>query len=268
MKTIIAGVDFTKSSYNAAKYAAMLAEKLHCKLVLFNMYDVPLIHSNSGLYFMSYTSIRDTSENNLKRFLSKLKREHAKLEIGCFVTTGSFRAEISSFIKKHQVQYVVMGLVTKNKFSKFLYGSHSTDLAGKLKSPVIIVPEQYKEHQLKKVLIGVDNSEKLHRSPLKNIGDFIKTTHAGLHVLHIRTEEELFDHNKIRDIKVNNKKYPIEILPESSIERGMKKYSLQNKVDLIGILSKKHSAFYNLFLESNTKSIAFASKVPVMAIHE
>jgi len=266
--TIIAGVDFTASSYNAARYAAMLAEKLQCKLTLFNMFDVPMIHSNSGLYFMSYSSIRDVHADKLENFSKKLKREHPKLNLDYFVATGSFKEEIGTFIKKHHVYAVVLGLASKTRFSKFLYGSHTTDLAGKVDSPVIIVPEQYKEHSVKKVVMGVDNREKLHKASLKRFEEFLKQTRSALKVLHVRTEEELFDHNKNQNIIINHKKYPIEAVNESTLERGMRHFTLANRADLIGIISRKHSVFYNLFNETNTASIAFSSKIPVMAIHE
>ena len=266
--TIIAGVDFTASSYNAARYAAMLAEKLKCKLTLFNMFDVPMIHSNSGLYFMSYSSIRDVNVDKLGNFSKKMQKEYPQLDLDYFVATGSFKEEIATFIKKHHVYAVVLGLATKTRFSKFLYGSHTTDLAGKVEAPVIIVPEQYKEHSVKKVVMGVDNREKLHKASLKRFEEFLRQTKAGLKVLHVRTEDELFDHNKSKNIIINHKKYPIEALSEGTLERGMRHFTLDNKVDLIGIISRKHSVFYNLFNETNTANIAFTSKVPVMAIHE
>lgn len=268
MRTIIAGVDFTQSSYNAARYAAMLAQKIDCKLVLFNMFDVPLIHSNSGLYFMSYNSIRDTSVDKLKKFLTRLSKEFPKLDMNYFVTTGSFVEEVNTFVKKHRVQMVVLGLASKNRFSKFIYGSHSTDIAGKVDAPVIIVPEQYKEHKLKTAVMAVDNREKLHKASLKRFDTFTKEAKLNVHLLHVLTEDELFDHKKNQKLEIGSKKYPIEVINESNLERGLKKYTLDSKIDLITIISRHHSAFYNMFNETHTKHIAFSSKVPVMAIHE
>ncbi len=268
MKTIIAGVDFTKSSYNSAKYAAMLAQKLNCKLVLFNMYDVPLIHSNSGLYFMSNAPIRAESENKIAGFCKKLQKLYPKIEIGTFVSTGFFKQQLTSFIKTHQVKLVVMGLSAKDRFSKFLYGSHSTDIAGKISAPVIIVPDNFKEHSLHKVLLGIDNKEKFHKSPLHSFENFIKETKTIAILLHIQTEDEIFIDKTLNTIKLNGKNHKIESYPSASIEKGISAFIKEKKIGLIAIISKKHSAFYNLFNESNTKRIAFASKVPVMAIHE
>ena len=268
MKTIIAGVDFSRSSYNATNYAAALAQKLNYKLVLFNMYDIPLIHSNSGLYFMSYDSIKRTSEQKLSGFHKKLQKHNPKTEIETFVTTGFFKTELAAFIKSHQVKLVVMGLSSKDRFSKFLYGSHSTDIAGKLSAPVIIVPDSFKAASFHKIVLSVDNKEKLHKSSLSAFENFAKETKADVSLLHIQTEDEILKSGQKDVLKINGKLKKIENLHAHNIEKGIGSYTKLKKVDLITIISRKHSVFYNLFNESNTKRIAFSSKVPVMAIHE
>jgi nucleotide-binding universal stress UspA family protein len=268
MKMIISGIDFSKSSYNAAAYAAMMSHKLNCKLVLFNMYEVPLIHSNEGMYFMLNAPIRKESENKLADFHNKLQKQFPKIEIHTFISAGFFKDQLTTFMKKHPVQLVVMGLSTKNTFSRFIYGSHSTDIAGKIKAPVIIVPDNFKAHKLHKVLLGVDNKEKLHRSPLTSFRNFIKETKTTFSLLHVRTEDEIITGNSEQVIKIDGKAHKIENCTYPTIEKGIAAYTRKKKADLIAIISRKHSIFYNLFSETNTKKIAFASKIPVMCIHE
>ena len=64
------------------------------------------------------------------------------------------------------------------------------------------------------------------------------------------------------------KNYNIEVVPAKNLEKGINEFNLERFIDLVVIISKKHSLFYNLFAESNTQNIAFNTKVPVMAIHE
>ncbi len=267
MKTIIAGTDFTSSSVNACKYAALLAQKLNCKLTVFNMFDAPIIHSNTGLYGISYVSVRKDSQVKTQKLVSLLNKLFPKLKIELFVTNGALKEELENFSSAHHVEAAVMGLETKTKFSKFLYGSHGVDIAGKIDTPVIIVPENYKEHKLSAVLLAVDNSEKLRKSSLKHFEKFLLKTKSNLHVLHVRTEDEVFD-PVVTNLKINGKKLYIEMIKAADTQDGVKKYCRQGDIDLVAVVSKKHSVFYDLFIESNTKKIAFASKVPVLAIHE
>ena len=53
-QSILVGIDFTKSSENALNYAIMLAEKSKAALLLFHVFDTPIVHTNSGAYFVEY----------------------------------------------------------------------------------------------------------------------------------------------------------------------------------------------------------------------
>jgi nucleotide-binding universal stress UspA family protein len=267
MKTIIAGTDFTPSSINACKYAALLAEKLKCKLTIFNMFEAPVIHSNMGLFGISYTTERKANENKTEKLIKEIQRSFPKIMINELVTSGSFNHELEQFVKEHQVEAMVMGLAAKDRISKYIYGSHGVNIAGKINCPVIIVPEKYTKHKLSNALMAVDNNEKLVKSSLTGFEKFIKQTKSKLDLVHIRTEDELF-HPVSFKMTFNGKKLPIDIVKAKDIEVGIKKCFSVVKYDLVAIISKKHSAFYNLFVESNTKKVAFVAKVPVMSIHE
>jgi nucleotide-binding universal stress UspA family protein len=266
MKTIIAGTDFTAASVNACHYAAFLAQKLHCKLTIFNLFDAPIIHSNAGLYGISYSAQKSTSHQRSEKLVKQLQLQFPKLKIESFITIGSFKLELENFVASHQIEAAVMGLEAKTRFSKFIYGSHGVDIAGKIDCPVIIVPSRYKKHKLSKMLLTVDNREKLLRSSLKELEQFVKQSATKLSLLHVRTQNEIFD-PVMGDVKINGKKLPIDVLKAKDIQDGVRKYCNANDIDMVSIISKKHSVFYNLFVESNTKKVAFVAKVPVMSLH-
>lgn len=267
MKTIIAGTDFTESSVNACRYAAFLAQKLNCKLVLFNLFKAPIIHSNMGLYGISFYIERAESKKNTDDLTKDLLKSFPKVKIETFLGYGSFSGELKKFIKAHQIEAVVMGLEAKNKLSKFIFGSHGVKLAGKIVAPVIIVPQNYNVHRLFEILLAVDNQEKLHKTSLSKFENFIKMLNVKLDILHVRTPEEIFP-PVIDKIKINRIDKSIIIHKAKNLENGIRNFYKENNVDMITIINKHHSAFYNLFSESNTKKIAFSAKVPVMAIHE
>ena len=52
MKTILVGVDFTKSSDNTINYAIELAKQSEAKILLFHALMAPVVHTTSGLVFM------------------------------------------------------------------------------------------------------------------------------------------------------------------------------------------------------------------------
>jgi nucleotide-binding universal stress UspA family protein len=267
MKTIIAGTDFTSCSVNAGRYAALLATKLNCKLTLFNLFEAPVMHSNSGLFGISYSSQKKESEQKALKLLNDLRKEFPKIKIEYFVTSGSFKEELENFNTKHLIEAAVMGLKTKDKISKFIYGSHGVNLAGKINAPVIIVPENYKIHKISKILLAVDNNEKLKKSPLLGLERIARQLKAIVKPLYVRTQDELLNPIQ-KSIALNGKDLKINIIEAIDVQDGIKKYCRDSNIDLVTIISKSHSALFNLFSESNTKKIAYITKVPVMAIHE
>jgi nucleotide-binding universal stress UspA family protein len=269
MKTIIACTDFSQSSFNACRYAAMLAQTLHCKLTLFNLFEAPIIHSNMGLYgYPDDVNItKQDSSRKINGLTQKLLKEFPELNIDQFFTSGSFKSELRKFIKSHYIEAAVLGLESKHKFSKSIFGSNGTDLIGKIKTPVIIVPQSYKKHKLLKVVLAVDNSEKIHKTTLHDFESILLKTKCELELLHVRTEDEVFNPSKT-DLTINKKKLPIISVLAKDLQDGIKRYCIKNQIDMVVAISKKHSVFYNFFIESISKKIAFVAKVPVMIIHE
>lgn len=268
MKTILTGIDFTKSSEQTFAYAAELAQKFKCKLLVFHIFETPVVHSNSGLFFISYHAEKKNNQLKLENFIQKHGSAFPGLKVEPLVISGSFKQEIKNLVAKHHIQYVVLGLVQKDKLTKFLYGSRSTDVAGKIDVPVIIVPDKFKFNPIDRLLIAVDNKAVLHKSTLKPFVKIAEATGSEIKVVHVLTPEEVFNPGFKPEIKIGKKSYPIEIVKAKELEAGIAQTSKDFQADLITIISRSHSVFYDMFFESNTKRIAFKSKVPVMAIHE
>jgi nucleotide-binding universal stress UspA family protein len=262
-KTILVGVDYSKSSDNALGYAALLAKKGKADLMLFHSYEVPVVHTNSGIFFISYTAIKAANTKRLEKYKDKLKEEHPGLNIKIFTIGASFRIELEELQRKHAIQYIVMGLESKSRISKFIYGSHGTSIAGKMNCPVIIVPEKYKTHKIGKAVMAVDNLKTINYDVLKKVKDFSSQFHVLYSNVHIRTQQEFTFEKSTR-----SKKLPLEVVEANDFPDGISRYAKEHAKDLIIIVSKSHSAVYNFFNESNTKTIAFRSKIPVMAIHD
>ncbi|MBL7931295.1 MAG: hypothetical protein JNL60_05320, partial [Bacteroidia bacterium] len=172
------------------------------------------------------------------------------------------------FMSRHQLAAVVMGLESKSKISKFIYGTHGVSLSGKIPAPVIIVPDKYKNHRLETVVLAVDNKEKLKKESLKDIEKIVKAAQLHLEFLHVRTPEEVLSSGKSASLKVGRTSVELSVQPAVSIEAGVQKYCKSKETDMVAIISRKHSVFYNLFNESVTKRVAFVSRIPVMALHE
>src|SRR5689334_6704488 len=80
-KRILVGIDYSTSSNNALEYATGLAERSGASLVLFHVYDFPVLHTNAGLYMMDYRAIKREDLARLEDLKNKTQAKHPKLGI-------------------------------------------------------------------------------------------------------------------------------------------------------------------------------------------
>lgn len=264
--TILVGVDYSKSSENALMYAAFLAAKSGASLLLLHVFDVPVIHTYSGIYFISFESIQKGHQKHLEKYREMVIKRYPKMEVKTFVTSVPLKAEVKELSKNKKIQYAVLGLETKSKISRFIYGTSGVDIAGKVDCPVIIVPQQYKEHKLSKTVMAVDNAESTKSRLFTKYARFNEHFKTKPSYVHIKTEDEL--NLGIKPAKKGKPEVHIEQLDSKNFVLGINRYIREHEVDLVTVVSQSHSVIYNLFSERNTKLIAFQSKIPVMSLHE
>lgn len=262
MKTILVGVDFTKSAENTINYAIEVAIKSEAKVLLFHALTAPVVHTTSGLVFMDNENFVKSDAKKMEELQQQLSQKHPKVKIEIELTYDSIRERVSKLSKKNKISLTVLGLETKSKISKFIYGTTSADLTGKIDCPIITVPEKYKHQQIKKILVAVDNKENIGSGLSKRIHSTIDFIGAKAEFVHIKTEDELELGEK------NRHPFPITNIKASDFQTGISNYAKKSKADAIMLISHNYSAFHNLFLDSNSKKIILSSNIPVVSIHK
>lgn len=262
MKTILVGVDFTKSAENTINYAIEVAKKSEAKVLLFHALTAPVVHTTSGLIFMDAEGFMKNDEKKMEEMQKQLSKKHPNIKIDIELTYDSIRERVSKLSKKNKISLTVLGLETKSKISKFIYGTTSADLTGKIDCPIITVPEKYKHHDIKKILIAIDNKESISSGLSKRIHSTINFIGAKAEFVHIKTEDELELGEK------NRHPFPITNIKSADFQTGISNYAKKSKADAIMLISHNYSAFHNLFIDSNSKKIILSSNIPVISIHK
>lgn len=262
MKTILVGVDFTKSAENTINYAIEVAKKSEAKVLLFHALTAPVVHTTSGLIFMDAEGFMKSDEKKMEEMQKQLSKKHPNIKIDIELTYDSIRERVSKLSKKNKISLTVLGLETKSKISKFIYGTTSADLTGKIDCPIITVPEKYKHHDIKKILIAIDNKESISSGLSKRIHSTIDFIGAKAEFVHVKTEDELELGEK------NRHPFPITNIKSTDFQTGISNYAKKSKADAIMLISHNYSAFHNLFIDSNSKKIILSSNIPVISIHK
>lgn len=262
MKTILVGVDFTKSSDNTINYAIEVAKKSSAKVLLFHALTAPVVHTTSGLVFITGNDFMKNAGKKMKELQTSLSALHPTVKFDFEITYHGIRDKVEKLAKKNKISLVVLGLETKSRISKFIYGTTSIDLTGKIDCPIITVSEKYKHHSIKKMIIAVDNKETISSGLSKRIHTMIKFLNVEAEFIHIKTEDEL-------EIKQEeNKRISITNIKAKNFQDGISTYAKKSKADLIMLISHNYNAFQSLFIDSHSKKIILSSNLPVISIHK
>ena len=262
MKTILVGVDFTKSSNNTISYAVEIAKQSKSKILLFHALTAPAIHTTSGLVFMTGDEFAKDAGLQMKELQTHLSAKNKAVKFDIEITNSGIRDKVQQLASQNKISLVVLGLETKSKMSVFLNGTTSLDLTGKINCPIITISEKYKHHKIKKMLIAVDNKETISSALSKRIHSVIKFLGVDAEFVHIKTEYELEINQKV------NKQITVTNIKANNIEEGITSYAKKSKADIVMLISNNYNAFYSLFVDHHSKKIILSSNIPVLSIHK
>jgi len=124
-------IDFTPSSKEALKCAALLSKKLNCHLTI--LYTYRILKQNGEA-----TSLKKQSEESASRNFISLEKEVLAgkgVSYDFIMEIGFINNRAEDHIKKNNISFLVIdkGVTMRNKES-------FDDLAGKLQIPYVIVP--------------------------------------------------------------------------------------------------------------------------------
>lgn len=262
MKTILVGVDFTKSSENTINYAIKLAKQSGSKIMLFHALTAPVIHTTSGLVFMDNDKVKKDAEKEMQSLLNSLSKKHSSVKFDMEITYDGIKERVKKLAKNKKINLVVLGLETKTKIESFINKTTSLDLTGKIDCPVITVSEKHKKHNLKKMIIAIDNKETLKAGLSKRIHAIIDLLKMEAEFVHIITEDEL----NIR--QTHNRQINVTNVKSADFRTGLSSYAKKTKADLIMLISNNYGAFYSLFVDSHSKKVILTSNIPVISVHK
>ena len=86
MKTILVGVDFTKSSDNTINYAIEVAEKSKAKVLLFHALTAPVMHTTSGLVFITGQDFMKDAGEKMELMKAQLSKIHPTVKFDIEIT--------------------------------------------------------------------------------------------------------------------------------------------------------------------------------------
>ncbi|HEX5026171.1 MAG TPA: universal stress protein [Agriterribacter sp.] len=272
MKKIIAAVDFSESSVNAAKYAIQLAADIaDASLSLYYVYDTIVAGSDGTPLLIDPEARKNVAMialNNLKAELGS----SATVPVDVVAEEGILANNLENYVKRNGVDLVVMGITGNSRLEQLIIGSNTLNVISKDICPVLIIPASAGYKKIKNVVFTSDLKDVEGSTPIKPLKKFLDMLQPQLYVVHVNTEDSSVpDEDKKEKAKLEQLLKPYNpgyffVLDEDFTE-AVDKFAEEYKADAIITVPRKHSFLASLFKSSNTKKLAYRSRLPIVAIH-
>ena len=271
MQVILVPIDFSPQSRNAAAHAAMLAKSFHGKLLLFHAYMLPTPVSEVPYVMVTVDDLQKDNELMIKKEAEHLNSEYG-VETEWLVRIGIPSDEIKALTEERPIDLVVMGMKGVGGLDKII-GSTTTNCLRKLKTPVLIIPQDSRFAEYRHITYATDfHNELLTRSfdPLVKIAKQFKSTVSIVYIHRDadRSEVNELDWRKNMTNILPGIDYSFVKIEDDSVKHGLTEYIESSRTDLLVMLTHRHNFFERLFNRSQTTTMAYETKVPLLVLHD
>lgn len=275
MKILVA-TDFSKIAQNAINYAVEIAKLSKAKLILFHVYNVPVIPAEIPIA-LPMDEIEKETMLSLKKIEKSIHLKHGKnLSIECKCVCGFPVEEINLFAKENKIDLIVMGMEGEGTgyLTEKLIGSITTALIKKAKCPVLAIDKRVKFKKIKKIVLACDYEETHNKSALAPLKEFSNLFKSHIYVLNVVHELEVAPAMNIAvagvklDHSLEDVDHSFHQTRNEDVIEGINDFVDNNKMDMIVMIPRMHTVLKSMFVEPNTKRMAFHTKIPLLALHE
>lgn len=276
MKKILLPTDFSENSYNAISYALRLYHNEECKFYLLNtytpiLYDAEFISYNSPNLSLETIYQRNSLEG-LERVEKRILKDfnnplHQLEKISSF---SLLNEEIKEQVKNKEIDLVVMGTQGATGALQILFGTHTVHAIKKATSPLLAIPSGYQYLQPRNILFPTDfdiNYTKEHLFILKNI---VANAGAVVNVLHVNfgypLEPKQEKAKAILKDYLQDTPHHFYNVEDNTVAKGIYQFQKEKNVEMMVMISNKHSFFENLLFRPVINEIGFHLKIPLLVI--
>lgn len=269
MNTIIAPVNFSDASNNAALYAAQLCMDKQTDLWLIHVVMIPIGISFTPLPDSMVNEMKSDAEFEMIALKEQLEKvTQGKIKIYHSVEMGSLEHQLEELVKRQKASYVVMGL-SRESADRVVFKSNTFVTLKQLEIPLIIVPDDAVYTPWKNITLAYDFPSPPKNLPVGEIQEAVALQNATLQVVYVRKpSEEDPGSDELEGLRntLAGSTIRFHLMEGKNVEESLLIHLKHNPTDLVLLLPRNHGFFE--FHKSDTQKIAGRLSVPVMTIHE
>ncbi|HEX7845036.1 MAG TPA: universal stress protein [Chitinophagaceae bacterium] len=261
MHRIIIPVDFSDTSFNAARFAAqMLAGKKDALTILYH----------------NYTDKGD--QEIAKSYLESLKSElleKGDMTVECEMEMGGdLVTNLDRLAHTRRATLITMGITGRSSIQQKFIGSNTLKTVDKSLYPVLIVPPDAAYQPIKNVAFASDFIDVETSTPSALICSVLEMFNPKLHIVNVNPEHyiSITDQVKAEKEKLETLFSPYDkefyFIGMSDFHDAINNFIRDYKIDMLITIPRHHSGSASLWKSTHTQKLAYQSHIPVLAAHE
>lgn len=280
-KRVLLPTDFSKSAWNAIKYAIELYKNVPCDFYILNAFHV----SGYTLENMSvpeagepfYEAAKKESTEGLERVLEMLKLlpENKNHHFHTLSTFNSVTEAVRFVIDKKDIDIIIMGTKGVTESKARIFGTNTVMIMERIKQvPVIAVPSDYTFVPIKEIAFPTDYKSHFKKKEIDYLVEIAKMHDAKINVVHIDknkdgtlNKEEESNKALLQDI-LDGTDYEMHFLPSIKISKGINIFIESRHCDMMVFLNRKHLFFGSILSNPLVKEIGYEPKVPILELND
>jgi nucleotide-binding universal stress UspA family protein len=271
-KKILVPTDFSDAARNASMYAVELAKAMHYEVVLFHVYNTPVVISSDVMspMMMDTVQLEKDIKVRLKEEATFLELKH-NMEIQYESADGMIGDEILEAEGKHEPAFIVIGMREAGALSEYVLGSTSTDLLLRVSTPMLIIPEKTVFKKIERVVFTHAPHLKLKVEICQDVKDLFERFYSTVYILSVLSNEDSAESKRPQvdeqlEKQFENRFHSYHFVENDDVVEGINEFIRQHGIDLVTMLPQKHSFLERLFKEPYTKRLAFHTHIPLLSI--
>jgi nucleotide-binding universal stress UspA family protein len=271
MKTVFIATDFSVASENATKYGIEMASDLGLKIVLFNAYQVPLSIPES-FTIVRPEEVKSTAEGYLKEAAMAYKKSSLQ-PIEILAVEGYPTDSIVRNAKKYDDAIIITGMKGEGTTIRKIFGSTVFSLVRKSKMPMMVVPEKAEYKPIINMALAAEVDPKLNLSCINPLVQICEKFHSKVYVVRVlKTHSDIIDELIYRSERVSKKlaQFNVEYkFPRAdNVTFALEEFIATHNIDMLGVIPQHHNILERVFIKSETKELAFYTRVPMLLLPE
>ncbi len=273
MKKLLVPIDFSPAAKTGFDSALQICNIIEAEIYALNIYQEPINNYSQDVSTLIQQEIEKKRRNSLNKFTSippglNPTDEEIKPTIHTVIKHGNTVDGIVAFSKENNIDLIVIGTKAKHNLWEYLFGSVSTNLIKKSKTPVLIIPEGFKFEKSKNIAFA--NDFQTDEISFKFLDEFAEMLGAEIKQVHVNILPSDFSDLKEEVIEASDdeKHRYATVIRDKSVKKGLDFFIETHNIDMLALFLPERSFTEDLLRRSVSKQLALNSQIPLLIFKE